>query len=153
MVLDIFLFFLFLRLSSSTKITYNVQNFGAKPDGRTDSTEAFLSAWTAACGAANNKSLSSVVVTVPTGRYLVGAAAFWGQNCKSKAITIRILGTLVAPSDYRTIGFTGNWLKFERVSGLTITGGTLDAQGNGLWSCKASGKSCPSGATVCTFSL
>ena len=144
-VLALALLFFFFLLTSASKVMYNVQNFGANPGGQTDSTKAFLSAWAAACA-----SIKSAVITVPVGRYLVGSASFWGEYCKNKDITIRIYGTLVAPSNYNNIGYTGNWLKFESVNGLTITGGTLDGQGTSLWACKASGKHCPVGATVCT---
>lgn len=135
------------HLSSGMKITYNVQSYGAKPDGKTDSTKAFLNAWGAACA-----STKSVMIYVPQGRYLLANAAFWGQNCKNKDTTIKIDGTLVAPSNYNVIGNTGNWLKFERVNGLKISGGTFDGQGANLWTCKTSGKSCPNGATVCPIS-
>ncbi|KAK6774039.1 hypothetical protein RDI58_029278 [Solanum bulbocastanum] len=113
----------FFHLSSGKTITYNVQSYGAKPDGKTDSTKAFLNAWAAACA-----STKSVMIYVPQGRYLLASAAFWGQICKNKDTTIKIDGTLVAPSDYKVIGNTGNWLKFERVNGLTISGGTFDGQ-------------------------
>ncbi|CDP21510.1 unnamed protein product, partial [Coffea canephora] len=140
-----FLFFSFL-LSSAKSVTYNVQSYGAKSDGRSDSTNSFLSAWTAACA-----SVAPATIYVPPGRFLVGGASFWGQNCKNNAITIRINGTLVAPSDYNVLGHSGNWLKFERVNGLSIYDGTLDGQGTGLWACKNSGKHCPQGATTSHF--
>nr|XP_027115734.1 polygalacturonase-like [Coffea arabica] len=140
-----FLFFSFL-LSSAKSVTYNVQSYGAKSDGRSDSTNSFLSAWAAACA-----SVAPATIYVPPGRFLVGGASFWGQNCKNNAITIHIDGTLVAPSDYNVLGHTGNWLKFERVNGLSIYGGTLDGQGTGLWACKNSGKHCPQGATSLGF--
>ena len=123
--------------------TYNVVNFGAKPDGHTDSTKAFMSAWAEACASAGAAS-----VYVPPGRFLLGSATFSGQ-CTNKAISIDIDGTLVAPSDYSVIGNKGNWLLFEHVDGVSIRGGVLDAQGTALWDCKNSGKgNCPSGATV-----
>lgn len=144
-LLPYFIIFFLFQHSSAAKITYDVQKFGAKPDGKTDSTKAFLNAWAAACAS----STKHVTILVPQGRYLLGTASFLGQSCKAKAIRIQIYGTLLAPPDYRVIGFTGNWLKFERVSGLTIAGGTLDGQGAALWACKTSGKtSCPTGATV-----
>lgn len=142
-VLPLILSLSFFLIASASKVTYNVQNFGAKPDGKTDSTEAFLGAWAAACA-----STKSAMINVPVGRYLVGGASFWGQKCKNKSITMRIYGTLVAPSNYNTLANTGNWLKFERVNGLTIAGGTLDGQGASLWACKTSGKNCPGGASV-----
>ncbi|XP_027115710.2 polygalacturonase-like [Coffea arabica] len=138
--------FIFFLLPSTESVTYNVQSYGAKSDGRSDSTKSFLSAWAAACA-----SVEPATIYVPRGRYLVGGASFSGQNCKNNAITIRIDGTLVAPSDYNVLGHTGNWLTFERTNGLSIYGGTLDGQGTGLWACKNSGKNCPTGATSLGF--
>ncbi|KAL7219482.1 hypothetical protein ACSBR2_012518 [Camellia fascicularis] len=141
LVITILLAFFYQPLA--TAVTYNVVNLGAKPDGKTDSTKSFLSAWDAACASAN-----PTTVYVPPGRYLLHKAKFYGERCKNTAITIRIDGTLVAPSDYRAIGNGGSWLIFEKVSGVSIFGGTLDGQGTGLWDCKASGKACPTRATT-----
>ncbi|KAI8010720.1 hypothetical protein LOK49_LG06G01960 [Camellia lanceoleosa] len=69
-------------------------------------------------------------------------------NTARTAITIRIDGTLVAPSDYCAIGNGGSWLIFEKFSGVSIFGGTLDGQGTGLWACKAYAKACPTGAMM-----
>ncbi|KAL6976088.1 endo-polygalacturonase [Sarracenia purpurea var. burkii] len=110
----------------------------------TDSTDAFLGAWASACASAQ-----PAMIYVPPGRFLVRNANFSGQNCKSAAVAIRVDAMIVAPSDYRVIGNAGNWLKFESVSGVSISGGVLNGNGTGLWACKASGKSCPTGATVC----
>ncbi|PRQ48894.1 putative polygalacturonase [Rosa chinensis] len=131
------LLFLFINSGASTAVTYNVADLGAKPDGQTDSIKAFLSAWAEACASANPS-----VIYVPAGRFLLRNAVFSGP-CKNIAITFRIAGTLVSPSDYRVIGNAGNWLLFEHVNGITISGGILDGQGTGLWDCKANGNSCP----------
>ncbi|XP_042492139.1 polygalacturonase-like [Macadamia integrifolia] len=137
---------LFLMFSSSAATSINnVINLGAKPNRKTDSTRAFLNAWAGACG-----SLGSTIIYVPQGRYLLNQAHFKG-NCKNTNITIRIDGTLVAPSDYNVIGNAGTWLMFDRVMGVSIYGGTLDGQGTDLWACKAAGKSCPTGATNLRF--
>ncbi|XP_061356010.1 polygalacturonase-like [Gastrolobium bilobum] len=125
---------------------YNVVDFGAKPDGKTDSTTAFLNAWGKACASSNPAS-----IYVPQGRFLLGSATFSGK-CSNNAISIAIDGTLVAPSDISVISEAGNWLLFENVDGVSIRGGVLDAQGNALWECKNSGQSnCPSGATTLEF--
>ncbi|KAA8532173.1 hypothetical protein F0562_006685 [Nyssa sinensis] len=139
--------FTFFNKIVSTAVTYNVVNLGAIADGKTDSTKSFLSAWAAACDSAQ-----AATIYVPPGSYLLGKASFDGGQCKNSAITIRIDGTLLAPSDYSVIGKAGNWLVFEHVNGVSIYGGTLDAQGTGLWACKSSGKSCPTGATTLEFS-
>ncbi|XVF82491.1 hypothetical protein PTKIN_Ptkin16aG0053100 [Pterospermum kingtungense] len=133
-----------INLTSATT-QYNVLNFGAKPNGRTDSTKAFLNAWNAACGSAD-----STLIYVPKGRYLLGSMAFKGK-CKSPQITTRIDGTLVGPVDYQVLGNSANWLSFEGVSGVSIIGGALDAKGTSLWACKASHTNCPSGATTLSF--
>ena len=134
---------MFISLVIASPMTYNVVSLGAKGDGKTDSTQAFFSAWTKACA-----SVSPAIIYVPAGRFYLGQVVFSGP-CKNNAITVRIDGTLVAPADYRVLGNTGNWLLFKHVDGVTISGGILDGQGTGLWACKASGNSCPSGATVC----
>lgn len=135
-----------LVVASPSAATFDVVGLGAKPDGNTDSTKAFLSAWSQACGSVN-----PAVIYVPVGRFLLRNVVFSGQ-CKNSEITFRIAGTLVAPSDYGVIGNEGNWLMFDHVNGVTISGGILDGQGTALWACKSSGKSgCPSGATVIIF--
>ncbi|PNT28871.1 hypothetical protein POPTR_007G144100v4 [Populus trichocarpa] len=121
---------------------YNVLNYGAKPDGRTDSTKAFLAAWTQACG-----SISRSTLYVPPGRYFLRNVQFSGP-CKNNAILVRIDGSLLAPTDYRVIGNAANWISFQHVDGVTVSGGILDGHGSGLWDCKQSGKNCPSGATT-----
>ncbi|XP_022877095.1 polygalacturonase-like [Olea europaea var. sylvestris] len=137
-----FLLTFFHYSSIATNANYNLQSFGAKSDGKTDCSKAFLSAWTSACA-----STQPATIFVPPGRYLLGATIFAGKSCKNTAITIQIDGTLVAPSDFNVIGNSGNWIKFESVTGVSVIGGTLDAQGANLWACKNSGKSCPTGAT------
>ncbi|KAM5551311.1 polygalacturonase-like [Rosa sericea] len=139
------LLIVFINSAVSTAVTYNVADLGAKPDGKTDSTKAFLSGWAEACA-----SVKPSVIYVPAGRFLLRNAIFNGP-CKNRAITFRIAGTLVAPSDYQVIGNAGNWLFFRHVNGVTISGGILDGQGTGLWDCKASGKVCASGATTLEF--
>ncbi|MED6208262.1 hypothetical protein PIB30_043469 [Stylosanthes scabra] len=146
----IFLTLLFVILfycipnAAATAATFNIQDFGAKADGRTDSAKAFTGAWTKACALTQPAS-----IIVPKGRFLVGSITFGGDQCANKAISFEIQGTLVAPSDYSK----DNWLVFEHVDGVSIRGGVLDGQGTSLWNCKNSGKgSCPSGATTLEFS-
>ncbi|XP_015879521.2 polygalacturonase [Ziziphus jujuba] len=128
---------------ASSAVTYNVVSLGAKGDGKSDSTEAFVSAWAKACGSAN-----PATIYVPIGSFYLSKVVFSGEDCKNQAITIRIAGTLVAPSD----GNAANWLLFQHVNGVTISGGVLDGQGTALWACKSSGKGCPRGATTLEFS-
>ncbi|KDP35725.1 hypothetical protein JCGZ_10497 [Jatropha curcas] len=141
-----FIFFALLNINPSfARTSFNVLSYGAKPNGVTDSTNAFLDAWTAACG-----SNDSTMIYIPKGRYLVGAMVFKG-SCKSSDITIRIDGTLVAPGDYRILGQVDDWLSFKGANGVSIVGGALDANGSPLWACKAKGSNCPDGATTLRF--
>ncbi|MED6179471.1 hypothetical protein PIB30_001234 [Stylosanthes scabra] len=129
--------------------TLNVIDFGAKPGSEIDSSEAFLAAWESACS-----TTTPSTIYVPQGRFLIGKVVFKGsyEYCKSNGITIKIDGALVAPSNYDDIGNDGNWLLFDDVNGVSIIGGVLDGQGNGLWECKRSGKrNCPMGATNLGF--
>ena len=127
--------------------SYNVVNFGAKGDGRTDSTQAFQTVWSNACA-----STKPTTIYVPRGRYYLRSGTFNGP-CKNNAIFIRIDGTLVAPSDFQVIGNSAAWVVFRHVDGVTISGGNLDGKGVGLWTCKNSSISttCPSGATVSKY--
>ncbi|XP_042395819.1 polygalacturonase-like [Zingiber officinale] len=119
--------------------TYSVTDYGAEADGQTDSTKAFLAAWSSACGAAG-----PATIYVPAGRFLVGQATTFQGPCNNSAITILVHGTLVAPAGYTS---AVNWLLFKYVDGVSILGGTIDGRGQAFWACKDAGRSCPQGAT------
>ncbi|WOH12520.1 hypothetical protein DCAR_0832024 [Daucus carota subsp. sativus] len=127
-------------------VTFDVVQLGAKPDGKTDSSKAFMDAWKAACG-----SVVSASIYVPPGRFLVNGL-FFGDRCENKNnVLFRIDGVLVAPEDFQVTGTAANWIEFREVDGVTISGGILDGQGIGLWDCKLAGESCPPGATTLGF--
>ncbi|XP_023531182.1 polygalacturonase-like [Cucurbita pepo subsp. pepo] len=135
-------FYFFIQLSSAA--TYNVITYGAKPDGKTDSTRPFLKAWTLACS-----SSTPSTINVPKGRFLLNPTTFRGP-CKNK-ITFRLNGTLVAPLDYRALGSSGYWILFIKVNDVSFFGGNIDAKGASYWACRDSGKDCPPGARSLTF--
>ncbi|KAG5242226.1 polygalacturonase [Salix suchowensis] len=137
---------IFLTSSLASAAQYNVLSYGAKPDGRTDSTKAFLAAWTRACG-----STSRSTIYVPPGRYILRNVQFIGP-CKNNAIVVRIDGSLLAPTNYWVIGNAASWISFQHVDGVSVSGGILDGHGSGFWGCKQSGKNCPSGATTLSLS-
>ncbi|CAN8318292.1 unnamed protein product [Cochlearia groenlandica] len=140
------LVFFFLLISSCSAQSYNVLSYGAKPDGKTDATKAFMSVWSTVCASSR-----PVTIIIPKGRFLLKSVNFDGSNCKPKHVTFRIDGTLVAPADYRVIGHEDYWIFFQHLDGVTVYGGVLDAKGGSLWDCKKSGKNCPSGATSIGF--
>ncbi|KAH0773920.1 hypothetical protein KY290_011057 [Solanum tuberosum] len=139
------LLFLFcLNITIPCCLAYNVVSFGARGDGRTDSSSAFLRAWSAAC-----RSTSQPNVYIPRGTFLVRTLNLNGP-CKRR-IEFRIDGTLVAPVNYNAIGHSEFWIMFYKVSGLNVYGGTINARGHGYWSCRNGGKSCPQGARSIQF--
>ncbi|KAG9446854.1 hypothetical protein H6P81_012982 [Aristolochia fimbriata] len=139
--LSLLLLFFF---SPAAKAVYNVADYGARPGDGSDSSEAFLKAWNAACASARPAS-----IYVPKGRYLLSQTNFEGP-CKNTRIDIRIDGTLMAPQ-FHSLASHDRWLSFHTVKGVSIYGGILDGQGRPLWDCKHAGGSCPGGTASLTF--
>ncbi|CAN8306179.1 unnamed protein product [Cochlearia groenlandica] len=135
----------FLNVSNGASNVFNVVSFGAKPDGVTDSTGAFLKAWQAACG-----SVASATLIVPTGTFLLKVITFQGP-CKNK-LKFQVTGTIVAPTDYRAFGNSGSWILFYKANKMTLVGGTFDARASGFWACRNSGQNCPPGVKSISFS-
>lgn len=140
----IFLFlatsYIFIQPSNAAYI--NVVSYGAKPDGKQDSTKSFQNAWSSAC-----KSNERSTIYVPQGSFLLKQVTFWGP-CRNK-IDLRIDGTIVAPSDYGSLGSSGYWILFMKVNNVAIYGGTIDGYGSAFWRCRKAGRNCPDGARVC----
>ncbi|CAN6448823.1 unnamed protein product [Victoria cruziana] len=136
----------FLLHSAHGATVHNVLRYGAKADGATDNSAAFLKAWSAVCGEAGD----AATMYVPSGYFFLHPTLFRGA-CKSKSIVVQIDGSLVASSDYKLYGAAGYWIKFKSVRGLTFQGGKLDAKGSALWECKAQKKNCPYGARSLVF--
>lgn len=136
-----FLSILCIALCAFSCDAYNVVHFGAKPNGRSDSSLSFLRAWMAACSSARPST-----VYVPRGTYLLKPVTFSG-SCKNR-VTFHIDGTLVAPTDYWSMGNSGFWILFHEVSRVSILGGKIDGRGAGFWACRKKGGNCPVGARV-----
>ncbi|KAG2326165.1 hypothetical protein Bca52824_008893 [Brassica carinata] len=100
----------FLINSSNAMPPFNVQRYGARGYGKTDSTEPFLTAWSLPCG-----SEAQAMVYIPHGTYLVRNLVFSGP-CKN-IITFKIDGKLVAPKTTGSISFS--WCNNVLLSGLT----------------------------------
>ncbi|KAL3652471.1 hypothetical protein CASFOL_002152 [Castilleja foliolosa] len=105
---------------------FDVTNYGAIADERTDNSQAFLRAWNDAC-AYHGKS----AVLVPRGTYMVGSVSFAGP-CNGP-IAFVIVGALRAPTEPGEF-FTDKWIGFRYVDQLTLSGGGyLDGQGQVAW--------------------
>ena len=106
----------------------NVESFGAKGDGVTDSTTAFLSAWQATCHAEGQNRLY-----IPAGTFLVSSVTFEGPCLAPNPITIQVVGTVLADTDGSDY-MSGDWLIFQKINGLKIIGGgVFDGQGQLSW--------------------
>ncbi|KAK2429707.1 Pectin lyase superfamily protein [Trifolium repens] len=104
---------------------FNVKNYGAIADGKTDNSAAFLKAWSDACNS-NGK----VTLKIPQGTYMLKQVTFNGP-CKGWTI-VRIEGVLLAPSD--PFFATDQWINFRYVNNLIVSGpGSLDGQGSSAW--------------------
>ncbi|XP_043691364.1 polygalacturonase isoform X2 [Telopea speciosissima] len=135
--------------SSATSVkVVNVDDYGAKGDGR-DDTEAFKKAWKVAC------SSSPAVVVVPQNKnYLLKPITFSGP-CKSD-LTMMVYGTIEASDDRADYeSDRQHWLVFENIQNLIVEGGgIINGNGNIWWqnSCKVNKKlPCKSAPTALTF--
>ncbi|XP_054809647.1 polygalacturonase At1g48100 [Prosopis cineraria] len=108
---------------------FNVLDFGAKGDGKADDTQAFQTAWAAAC-----KAQASTMLIPADYVFLVGPISFSGPFCKPN-IVFQLDGTIVAPTNPKAWG-RGllQWLDFIKLVGITIQGkGIIDGRGSVWW--------------------
>ncbi|CAN6454486.1 unnamed protein product [Victoria cruziana] len=110
--------------SLSAKTFNVVSDYGAKGDGKTDNSASFLKAWKDACSSG---------------------------PCVCSNMGVQIDGRLIPRTESEGYGTSDYWLKFERVKGMTFSGGYLDGMGSALWSCKAGKRKCPYGTRTMIF--
>ncbi|XP_004248938.3 exopolygalacturonase-like [Solanum lycopersicum] len=107
---------------------FNVLSYGAKADGMTDDSEAFLNGWRDACIWNGNGTL-----LIPSGVYMINGAVFKGP-CNGSVTTFEMKGVIKAPTDPNIFCNTGSWIAFQYIHGLDIKGhGTFDGQGDCAW--------------------
>ncbi|RAL53286.1 hypothetical protein DM860_006958 [Cuscuta australis] len=108
---------------------FNVMDFGAKGDGKTDDTKAFQATWAAAC-----KMEASTMIIPSDFEFLVGPISFSGPYCQHNII-FQLDGTIIAPTSSKAWGLgLFQWLDFTKLVGLTIQGsGTIDGSGSVWW--------------------
>ncbi|KAL2511659.1 Polygalacturonase QRT2 [Abeliophyllum distichum] len=113
--------------------TVNVDDFGAKADGRTDDSQAFKKAWDKACGSSQ---LS--LILIPNRTYYMNPINLSGP-CKS-ALKLEIQGTIEAFSNTSLYEKSGRrWIFFKEVTNFEVYGGgTINGNGQVWWniSCK-----------------
>ncbi|XP_045792145.1 probable polygalacturonase At3g15720 [Trifolium pratense] len=109
---------------------YNVMDYGANGDGKTDDSQALVNAWSSACKHGGT-------LTIPAEKsFMVTNVKFRGP-CKPK-IHIQFDGKIVAPP--KEAWKSGDYLIYiDNLDGLTIDGnghGGADGGGSTWWHCK-----------------
>ncbi|KAL6551481.1 hypothetical protein OROGR_007635 [Orobanche gracilis] len=114
----------------NNNIVLNLLKYGAKGDGTTDDTEAFLKTWSEAC------KVSGGVMLVPTGyTFLLQPVHFDGSSCQPN-IVVQVDGKIVAPAKKKEwIKTDFQWILFrDNSKGITIKGdGVIDGNGESWW--------------------
>ncbi|OIV95127.1 hypothetical protein TanjilG_21517 [Lupinus angustifolius] len=112
--------------------------YGAVGDGMTDDSQAFLKAWSDACGISD----SFGTLEVPNGNTFMLKPITFNGPCKFSEVHFKLEGNIVAPSS--TEAWTENvdknrWIQFTNVTSLVMNGGgQIDGQGSIWWKiCKA----------------
>ncbi|CAA0820190.1 Pectin lyase-like superfamily protein [Striga hermonthica] len=122
--------------------TFNVMDYGAKGDGKTDDTNAFKNAWLDACKAGNSEVLVPADYT-----FLLGPLDLSVQ-CNN--IIFQLNGNLLASTS--SSAWKGNllqWLNFRYVTDLRIQGtGRIDGQGLAWWNKKNGFSTAPTALRV-----
>ncbi|XP_074563465.1 exopolygalacturonase-like [Curcuma longa] len=114
---------------ASASGTYNVMDFGAKANGVTDDSQAFLAAWKRACS-----SSGQTKVWVPVGTYFLNPVEFSGPCPDVQNLIFHFQGTVKASTDLDKFKQTRGWVAFVLVDHLTLTGGgTFNGQGEVSW--------------------
>ncbi|KAM0867077.1 hypothetical protein ACQ4PT_042235 [Festuca glaucescens] len=125
----------FSGAAAEARLLLTLDDFGAVGDGVANDTQAFLDAWTAACG-----SQEQAVLAVPAAKaYRIWPLQLTGP-CKKK-LKLLIAGTIVAPASPDEWAGRGwmKWLYIYGVDNLSVSGGgTIDGAGQEWWarSCK-----------------
>ncbi|KAD6794553.1 hypothetical protein E3N88_05449 [Mikania micrantha] len=121
------------RISLASTIIFDVMKYGAKGNGKTDDSQAFVKAWKAACQSTPN---SKSILNIPGGRtYLLKPIAFTGP-CRPSKIFVQVSGNIVgSPKKSDWLSNHGDsWILFSMVNGLTVSGnGRIDGQGPIWW--------------------
>ncbi|XP_058724856.1 probable polygalacturonase At3g15720 [Vicia villosa] len=119
--------------------SFDVLKYGAKGDGTSDDTQAFVNAWKDLCGA--NEGTPTLIVPAKY-TFFVRQARFKGP-CKSQNLHIQINGNIVAPHRNAWGPCSQRWLYFLDVHGMKIDGsGVIDGRGEDWWK-DVSGNLCP----------
>ncbi|KAE9611156.1 putative polygalacturonase [Lupinus albus] len=122
----------FTRLNFGLAIkesSYNVMNYGAKGDGKSDDANAFLSAWKNACGV---EGVSTLII--PKGKVFMLKDLELKGPCKATSIHIQLLGNIVAPNMDQWGKDKIRLIRISNVKSLKIDGeGKIEGNGSSWW--------------------
>ncbi|KAL6335121.1 hypothetical protein AAG906_027181 [Vitis piasezkii] len=111
----------FSSTTNASSPLYDVMNYGAVGDGKTDDSQAFLKAWNEAC----NVQQQRATLNVPARTFLLNPIEFSGP-CVPTSIEFQVAGKIIASTN-KSLFDNNHWILFSYVKGLTLTGsGTID---------------------------
>ncbi|RHN45254.1 putative polygalacturonase [Medicago truncatula] len=113
---------------------YDVMQHGARGDGKSDDTNAFLKAWSSTCGAGG---ILATLVIPKNKSFLVNNLVLTG-GCKATSIHIKLDGKIVAPAK-GALKDKSYWIRIQYINHLTIDGGiggSIEGYGSTWWQCK-----------------
>lgn len=112
-------------VAAGTASVFDVREYGATGDGRTDDTSAFVQAFGAARAAA-----SGAMVLIPPGSYLVGASLVMGAGMTVNAYGARITRRTDSGALLKNFDASTNAPGYAGAGNLTVLGGTWDMAGD-----------------------
>ncbi|KAL5134249.1 putative polygalacturonase [Glycine soja] len=123
-----------LSMVGTKNTFYNVMDFGAHGNGKSDDSHAFSSAWQHTCGTQG----TSTLVIPPKGVFLVSNITLKGP-CKARSIHILLQGKIVAPAKDAWAKGLDPLILISNLNGLTIdgSGGQIDGFGSTWWKCRS----------------
>ncbi|GKV31436.1 hypothetical protein SLEP1_g40122 [Rubroshorea leprosula] len=119
------------KVDSNVKV-FNVLDYGAKADGKTNAAMNFIRTFKAACNFHGN-----AMMVIPQGNFLIGPVIFQGPCFNPSPLIIQVVGIVKGHpdiSEYTGGADASDWITIQSVDGLIITGsGTFDGQGPQVW--------------------
>ncbi|KAK7382781.1 hypothetical protein VNO80_01847 [Phaseolus coccineus] len=114
--------------------TYNVIDYGATGDGKTDDSQAFLSAWQKTCSTPG----ASTLVIPSKGVFLLKKNIILKGPCQATNMNIQLEGRITVASQSAWVGDKSMIILITNVNGLTIdgSGGSIEGFGSSWWPCK-----------------